>query len=86
MLCHALLLVYCVTLVNSFLLTIFVPPSLFLTFDNFHFWTLPYFLSVQNIAQSSAVLGYSYCGRSISEEKERSTSLRLLLGAVSIAL
>lgn len=29
MLCHALLLVYCVTLVNSFLLTIFVPPAHF---------------------------------------------------------
>lgn len=60
--------------------------SLFLTFDNFHFWTLPYFLSVQNIAQSSAVLSSRYCGGSISEEKDRSTSLRLLLGAVSIAL
>lgn len=84
MLFRALLLVCCVTLGNSFLLTILVTPSSFFQFDTFCFRIPAYLLSVQNTAQSSAVLGFSYCSINISEEKERSASLWLLLSAVPL--
>lgn len=82
MLLCVLLLVCCVISANSFLLAIFLflPLAVILS-DNFLFRALPCFLSVQNIVQSSSVLGFSYCSVNISEEKESSTSLQLFLGA-----
>lgn len=82
MLLCVLLLVCCVIPANSFLLAIFLflPLAVILS-DNFLFRALPCFLSVQNIVQSSSVLGSSYCSVNISEEKESSTSLQLFLGA-----